>query len=44
MMAALPVVMPAQAGIQYAAALRVYHERLGLLGPRFRGDDDESVA
>jgi hypothetical protein len=26
--------MPAQAGIQYAAARRFYHRRLRLLGPR----------
>jgi hypothetical protein len=32
-------VMPAKAGIQYAAAPRLYRERLRLLGPRVRGDD-----
>ena len=33
-------VVPAKAGIQYAAAFRSYRERLRLLGPRLRGDDE----
>jgi hypothetical protein len=37
------VVMPAQAGIQYAAAFRFNRKRLRLLGPRFRGDDGRYV-
>jgi hypothetical protein len=32
-------VMPAKAGIQYAAAFRFKRKRLRLLGPRLRGDD-----
>src|ERR1700739_2033453 len=35
------VVIPAKAGIQYAAAFRFYHERLWNTGsPAFAGDDD----
>jgi hypothetical protein len=37
-------VMPAQAGIQYAAALRLNLGRSGILGPRLRGDDAENAA
>jgi hypothetical protein len=32
-------VMPAQAGIQYAAALVIEALTSGILDPRFRGDD-----
>jgi len=34
--------MPAQAGIQYAAALRFRLRRSGILDPRLRGDDAEN--
>lgn len=34
-----PIVMPAQAGIQYAVRSRFSYERLCVLGSRFRGDD-----
>ena len=34
-------VIPAKAGIQYAASSQFHHERPGILGPRLRGDDDE---
>ena len=33
------IVMPAKAGIQYAARLQMTRTRCGVLGPRFRGDD-----
>jgi hypothetical protein len=35
----LAAVIPAKAGIQYAASPPFYHRRLGILGPRLRGDD-----
>jgi hypothetical protein len=37
------VVMPAKAGIQYAAALHFDLRRSGILGPRFRGDDIQKL-
>jgi hypothetical protein len=35
--------MPAKAGIQYAVSSRPNNDRLGVLGPRRRGDDAECV-
>jgi len=34
-------VIPAKAGTQYAAAVRLYRKSLRLLGSRFRGNDAE---